>query len=97
MDSPWPDLFHVEGVLLSRLKGVSMDKIETVLATVLDRVTPNTAERKKIGALAKKLEKRVRSAAERSKVDVKVRVEGSVAKDTWLSGEADVDVFMRVS
>ena len=81
----------------SRLKGVSMDKIETVVATVLDRVTPNTAERKKIGALAQKLEKRVRSAAERSKVDVKVRVEGSVAKDTWLSGEPDVDVFMRVS
>jgi tRNA nucleotidyltransferase (CCA-adding enzyme) len=25
-----------------------------------------------------------------------VRVEGSVAKDTWISGEPDVDVFMRV-
>jgi tRNA nucleotidyltransferase (CCA-adding enzyme) len=74
-----------------------MDKMETVLATVLDRVTPNAAERKKILALADRLERKVRSAAERSKVETIVRVEGSVAKDTWLSGEPDVDVFMRVS
>jgi tRNA nucleotidyltransferase (CCA-adding enzyme) len=74
-----------------------MDKMETVLATVLDRVTPNAAERKKILALADRLERKVRSAAERSKVETIVRVEGSVAKDTWLSGEPDVDVFMRIS
>ena len=25
-----------------------------------------------------------------------VRVEGSVAKDTWLSGNPDIDIFMRL-
>jgi len=73
-----------------------MDKMETVLATVLKRVTPDATERKKIEALAKKLKKKVSSAAERLGVETKVRVEGSVAKDTWLSREPDVDVFMRV-
>jgi tRNA nucleotidyltransferase (CCA-adding enzyme) len=73
-----------------------MDKLETVLATVLKRVTPDLAERKKIEALAKKLEKKVGGAAERLGVEAQVRVEGSVAKDTWLSREPDVDVFMRV-
>ena len=73
-----------------------MDKMETVLATVLKRVMPDVAERKKIEALAKKLEKKVSSAAERLGVEAQVRVEGSVAKDTWLSREPDVDVFMRV-
>jgi tRNA nucleotidyltransferase (CCA-adding enzyme) len=46
--------------------------------------------------LAKKLEKAVASASEELGVKATVRVEGSVAKDTWLSGEPDVDVFMRV-
>jgi tRNA nucleotidyltransferase (CCA-adding enzyme) len=73
-----------------------MDKLETVLATVLKRITPDVAERKKIEALAKKLEKKVGGAAERLGVEAQVRVEGSVAKDTWLSREPDVDVFMRV-
>jgi tRNA nucleotidyltransferase (CCA-adding enzyme) len=73
-----------------------MDKMETVLAGVLKRVTPGVAERKKIEALAKKLEKKVSHAAKRLGVEAAVRVEGSVAKDTWLSREPDVDVFMRV-
>ncbi|HVP16532.1 MAG TPA: CCA tRNA nucleotidyltransferase [candidate division Zixibacteria bacterium] len=73
------------------------EKMETVLATVMKQVTPKDDERAKMNALAKKLERRVASASKRLGVKAVVRVEGSVAKDTWLSGELDVDVFMRVS
>ena len=72
-------------------------KTVDVLAYVLKRVTPNADECRSIRALAKKLERRVSVAAERLGVNAEVRVEGSVAKDTWLSREPDVDVFMRVS
>ncbi len=72
------------------------DKMADVLAVVLKRVTPDAGKRREIDALAKKLEKRVAAAAKRLGVEAAVRVEGSVAKDTWLSGEPDVDVFMRV-
>jgi len=72
-------------------------KIEKVCTTVLERVTPKKAERARIEALAKELEKRVISASKELGVEAEVRVEGSVAKDTWLSGETDIDVFMRVS
>ena len=72
------------------------DETRRVLAVVLKRVTPKTDERAKIGALARKLEKKVASASKHLRVKAKVRVEGSVAKDTWLSGEPDIDVFMRV-
>jgi len=47
--------------------------------------------------LAKELKKKVVSASKELGVEAEVRVEGSVAKDTWLSGEPDIDVFMRVS
>ncbi|MDI6847832.1 MAG: CCA tRNA nucleotidyltransferase [Candidatus Bathyarchaeia archaeon] len=73
------------------------EKIEKVCTTVLKRITPKTRERAKIEALAKKLEKKVVSASKELGVKAEVRVEGSVAKDTWLSGEPDIDVFMRVS
>ena len=72
-------------------------KIEKVCATVSERVTPKKAERAKVEALAKELEKRVVSASKEFGVETEVRVEGSVAKDTWLSEEPDIDVFMRVS
>jgi tRNA nucleotidyltransferase (CCA-adding enzyme) len=70
--------------------------IKKVCRSVLKRVTPTEPERSRIDALARKLERRVTSAAKAMKIKAKVRVEGSVAKDTWLSGEPDVDIFMRV-
>ena len=73
------------------------EKIEKVCTTVLERVTPKKGERAKIEALAKELEKRVVSASKELGVEAEVRVEGSVARDTWVSGEPDIDVFMRVS
>jgi tRNA nucleotidyltransferase (CCA-adding enzyme) len=72
------------------------EKINKICTTVLERVTPKKAERAKIEALAKKLEKKVVSASRALGVEAKVRVEGSVAKDTWLSDEPEIDIFMRV-
>jgi len=71
-------------------------KIEKICAKVLAQITPEKKERAKIEALARKLENRVISASKASGVKAVVRVEGSVAKDTWLSGEPDIDIFMRV-
>jgi tRNA nucleotidyltransferase (CCA-adding enzyme) len=72
------------------------DEMEQVLAEVVKRVTPKAKERAAIEALARTLEEKVVSASKKFGLDVKVRVEGSVAKDTWLSEEPDIDVFMRV-
>ncbi len=70
--------------------------IEEVCAQVLGKIMPKEEERSKIEALARTLERRVTSAAEEFKVAATVRLEGSVAKDTWLSGEPDIDIFMRM-
>jgi len=72
------------------------EKIETVCAAVLEKVTPKKRERAKMKALAEKLEKKVVSASKDCGIETTVRVEGSVAKDTWLSREPDIDIFMRV-
>jgi tRNA nucleotidyltransferase (CCA-adding enzyme) len=70
--------------------------LETVLAKVSKRVTPSTQERKEVLSLASSLVEKVREAARKAGVKARVRVEGSVAKDTWIRGEPDIDVFMQV-
>ena len=69
---------------------------EEICADVLKRVTPSRNERKRVLALAEKLTKKVTVAAEEAGVEADVRVEGSVAKDTWLKEEPDIDIFMCV-
>ncbi|MEM3617237.1 MAG: CCA tRNA nucleotidyltransferase [Candidatus Bathyarchaeia archaeon] len=71
-------------------------ELEKVCKAVLERVTPTREKREKIEALAKELEAKVASAAADFGVKATVRLEGSVAKDTWLSEEPEIDVFMRL-
>ncbi len=71
--------------------------IDRVCGRVLKRVMPTKQERSRVEALARKMERRVSSAAKAARIKAKIRVEGSVAKDTWLSGEPDIDIFMRMS
>ncbi|HDQ05770.1 MAG TPA: CCA tRNA nucleotidyltransferase [Candidatus Bathyarchaeota archaeon] len=70
--------------------------LEEVCAEVLKRVTPTTTERKQVLSLAKKLVEKVKEGAKEKGVETEVRVEGSVAKNTWLRDCPEIDVFMRV-
>jgi tRNA nucleotidyltransferase (CCA-adding enzyme) len=71
--------------------------LEKVCKEVLKRVTPSENETKKVLELAKKLTKKVRQEIQKRKLDAEVRVEGSVAKNTWLKDAPEIDVFMRFS
>jgi tRNA nucleotidyltransferase (CCA-adding enzyme) len=71
-------------------------RMEDVCNTVLEKVTPKKRERMNIEALGRKLERKVAAACREFGVEAEVRVEGSVAKDTWLSREPDIDIFMRL-
>ncbi len=72
------------------------EEINAVNREILKKITPTQEKRAKIKALASKLEQQVAAACKAQGVKATVRVEGSVAKDTWLSEEPDVDVFMRL-
>jgi len=74
----------------------STSNLERVLADVLKRITPSREERKDVLSLADNLVKLVKKAAEKAKVEATVRVEGSIAKDTWLRGEPDIDIFLQL-
>lgn len=70
--------------------------LEEVCGEVLKRVTPTATERKQVLSLATRLVEKVREEAKEKGVETEVRVEGSVAKNTWLRDCPEIDVFMRV-
>jgi tRNA nucleotidyltransferase (CCA-adding enzyme) len=67
-----------------------------ICTQVLKRVIPSESEQKQVQELAKKLTQEVEKAAKEWGVEIEVRVEGSVAKNTWLSDSPEIDVFMQV-
>jgi tRNA nucleotidyltransferase (CCA-adding enzyme) len=71
-------------------------KLQSILSRVHKKTTPSVKERKRILTLAEKLRKRVEETANEVGLDAVVRVEGSIAKDTWLKEAPDIDIFMQV-
>jgi tRNA nucleotidyltransferase (CCA-adding enzyme) len=72
-----------------------MNKIQTLNERVLKKITPKKSERTRIEALSQNIEQKIFLACKNEGINAVVRVEGSVAKDTWLSENPDIDVFIR--
>ncbi|HUJ84622.1 MAG TPA: CCA tRNA nucleotidyltransferase [Candidatus Acidoferrales bacterium] len=73
-----------------------MQKIEAVTKQVLLQITPQKSDIAKVEAITRELELKVVSACKDEGIEAIVRVEGSVAKDTWLRENPDIDIFMRL-
>lgn len=68
---------------------------EDVVARVRERATPDETERERLEAVTDRLRERAREAISESPVDADVLLVGSTARDTWLAGDRDVDLFIR--
>ena len=73
------------------------EKTRKVLAEAARRVEPGFNEKKKIDAVAAKVLTLVETRLERVKPRPEAVFGGSYAKGTWLSGEADIDIFVKFS
>jgi tRNA nucleotidyltransferase (CCA-adding enzyme) len=71
-------------------------KFKPVLSAVVDKVTPNQEDREELATLADKLKKTLRNISKQSGIEAQITLAGSVAKDTWLKEEPDIDIFMCV-
>ncbi len=74
----------------------TQNKIAEVNSQVLERTKPSIADRRKMKKLSRELEFKVSAACKENGLPAIVRLEGSIAKDTWLREDPDVDVFLRV-
>lgn len=73
-----------------------VNEISAVTKQILEKITPKKEEYAKVEALSRELEQKIAAACQQEGVEAVVRVEGSIAKDTWLSENPDIDVFMRL-
>lgn len=73
------------------------DALDSVLARVTERVTPDDEERTRLDEAVGRLTERAEAAIESLPVAADVLHVGSTARGTWLPGDRDIDLFVRFS
>ena len=71
------------------------DRFDEVADAVLERVEPDADERERLASVVGTLLERTREALADLPVDAQPLHVGSTARDTWIAGDRDVDVFVR--
>jgi tRNA nucleotidyltransferase (CCA-adding enzyme) len=74
--------------------GEQMNELKNLQKKVLKSIMPSRKERMATLSFVKKLEQDLAVQLLRSGVDAEVSVQGSIAKDTWIAGDTDVDLFI---
>ncbi len=69
------------------------NSIQTVLDQVAKKVVPSVAERERMSQLSERLKVQVQNILDKAGYGGNISIQGSFARDTWLSGEADLDIF----
>src|SRR2546422_1661161 len=68
---------------------------EIVLQQVAKKIVPSDQEQEKMIGLSQTIQREVEDVLASAGIQAKVSPQGSFARDTWLSGEADLDIFAR--
>ena len=74
-----------------------MADLTLVCNRVKRRISPDPKLKADVLAKAKEIRGAVELECRKAALPAEVRIDGSVAKDTWIRDFADVDIFMRVS
>jgi tRNA nucleotidyltransferase (CCA-adding enzyme) len=74
-----------------------LTKTDEICAAAKRKLRPSTRERELVEQVAEKIRKAVEEECQKSEFAADIRIEGSVAKDTWIKSHVDVDIFMLVS
>jgi tRNA nucleotidyltransferase (CCA-adding enzyme) len=65
-----------------------------IKADVLKEIVPGDRERKEVTSITNKIVEHLTEKISREKINAKVEVVGSIAKDTWISRDRDLDIFI---
>jgi len=74
-----------------------LDKFARVCDNVKKRIVPPLQVQRQVRARAEQIRRAVEEECNKAGLSAEVRLDGSVAKDTWIRDYVDADIFMRVS
>ncbi len=72
----------------------STGKVREICDGVLRRTVPTEEEREETVSFSREIMKRLGEELRRSGIEAEVQIQGSMAKDTWLAGDKDIDLFI---
>lgn len=70
--------------------------MEDLKRKLIEKLRPSLEERVEVERIVRQVEEKAWEEADRIGVEVEVSVEGSIAKDTWISGDRDIDIFIKL-
>lgn len=82
---------------MSKDKGLNktVEKIvRDICGRVLEWITPSEEERARTLEFTRVMAESLKEELLKDNINAEVQVEGSIAKDTWLAGEKDIDIFV---
>ncbi len=65
--------------------------------SILRKIKPTQKDKEKVENLSNKIIKQLNTIIKDEKIDSEAVLLGSIAKDTWLKGKADIDIFLTFS
>jgi len=71
-----------------------LEELNDIEKKVLDRLKPKPEEYVKVRKAFEKISNMLKEELKKEGIEAKVELEGSVAKDTWISGDLDLDLFV---
>jgi tRNA nucleotidyltransferase (CCA-adding enzyme) len=74
-----------------------LDRIEQVCSKAKKKIVPTPKLRHQVEQKAEEIRSTVEKECSGAHLEAEVRLDGSVAKDTWVQGYEEADIFMRVS
>ncbi|MFI5449064.1 MAG: CCA tRNA nucleotidyltransferase [Candidatus Bathyarchaeia archaeon] len=75
----------------------SLNDTITICNLTKRKLTPSVKRRQEIENAAEQIRKAVERECVKARLEAEVRLDGSLAKDTWIQDNVDVDIFIRVS
>jgi len=70
------------------------DQYEKIQLEVLQRIRPKQQERDRLTKKYEEITKRIKQILAKANITAKVVLTGSFSRDTWLSGNRDIDIFV---
>ena len=68
---------------------------ESISRKALKRLVPGKREKEEILSITKKLVQQLNQEIKKREIEnVEIKIEGSIAKNTWVSGDRDIDIFI---
>ncbi len=61
---------------------------------ILNEIKPSQKERKQLQETYKEIRKKAEEISQKKQTETKIELVGSTDRDTWLSGERDIDIFL---